>query len=223
MLDELSESRRRILLAIKERSAASISEVARALKVSHEAARKQVLDLQRAGWISTVCADDGDDPVSAGRPAAQYCLTPAGENLFPKNYAALTLGLLDEAGAEGLARIADSTVQRLRQRAKGTSIAERLAAAREIYFDADEFTSVEQRGETCVVIEKNCPFLDVAIAHPAICSTTVSALRRFTGREVVRERRFQDGDGRCEFHVRGSGRARNTRFEPEPPRSDRKP
>ena len=222
MINELSDSRRRILLAIKERSGAEVSEVARTLGITHEAARKQMLDLLRSGWITTTCADDEDDPVSAGRPAAQYCLTQAGENLFPKIYASLTLQLLDDAGVEGLARIADSVVERLRERASGTSLAERLAAAREVYFDADDFTSVEQRGETWVVVEKNCPYLDVAVQRPAICSTTVSALRRFTGREVVRERRFQDGDGRCEFHVRG-GRARNTRFEIEPPRSDRKP
>ena len=58
--------------------------------------------------------------------------------------------------------------------------------------------------------------------RPDICSTTVSTLRRLTGCEVVRERRFQDGDGRCEFHVRtatASPDRKQVRFEREPPRT----
>jgi predicted ArsR family transcriptional regulator len=220
----LNESRRRILAIIKEQSTASISELARALRVTHEAARKQVLELQRGGLVTTNCAVEDDAAPAAGRPSTQYCLTRAGENIFPKNYAALTVELVDHFGQEALTEIADGTLRRMRERATGPSLAERLAAAREIYADGDEYTSVEPRGDNYVVIEKNCPFLDVAIERPTICSTSVSALRRLTGREVIRERRFQDGDGRCEFHVSGSRRApRNVRFEIEPPRSDRTP
>src|SRR4051812_13978854 len=101
-LDELSESRRRILTLIKERSVASISDVARALAVTHEAARKQMLDLQRSGWLSTTCAEEEADSNALGRPAAQYCLSQDAENLFPKRYASLTVELLDRFGAEAL-------------------------------------------------------------------------------------------------------------------------
>jgi predicted ArsR family transcriptional regulator len=219
-LDELSESRRRILLLVKEQSAASISDIARALAVTHEAARKQIVDLQRGGWLTTTCAEEDEEPPAPGRPSAQYCLTQAAENLFPKRYAALVVELIDREGAIALKGIADDVVERLRARTRGDSLAQRVAAAREVYADDDPYTSVEQRGSDFVIVERNCPFIDVAMARPAICSTTVSALRRFTGREVVRERRFQDSDGRCEFHVRAGKRAPNTRFELEPPRSD---
>jgi len=223
ILDELSESGRRVLAVIKEQSTASISEVARALGVSHEAARKHVFELQRRGWIGTTCAVEEAEPAAPGRPAAKYCLTPSGENLFPKDYASLAVTLIDRFGADALVAITDGLVAKLRAGTSAeASLAQRMAAAREVYIEGDPYTAVEQRGDDFVMIEKNCPFLDVAIERPAICSTTVSALRRFTGRQVVRERRFQDGDGRCEFHVRGDRRARNTRFEIEPPRSDRK-
>jgi predicted ArsR family transcriptional regulator len=71
-----------------------------------------------------------------------------------------------------------------------------------------------------VLVERNCPYLDVALVRPEICSTTVCALRRLTSCEVVRERRFQDGDERCEFHVRTATRSpkrKEPRFEKEPP------
>ena len=117
--------------------------------------------------------------------------------------------------------ITDNVVHRLRAQAASGPLSERVAAARGVYVEDDPYTSVEQRGSDFVVVELNCPFIDVALERPAICSTTVSALRRYTGREVVRERRFQDGDGRCEFHVRTGRRGRTTPFELEPPRSDR--
>lgn len=221
-LDDLSDSRRKILITVKEQSAASITDIARALGVTHEAARKQVLELQRSGLVTSTCPDE-ETAASAGRPAAQYCLTRAAENLFPKNYAALTVRLVDRFGPDALAGITDDVVRRLRARAAGPSLPDRLAAAREVYVEDDPYTSIERRGDDYVMIEKNCPYVDVAIERPAICSTTVSALRRFTGREVVRERRFQDGDGRCEFHVRAAIRGGKARFEIEPPRSDSKP
>ena len=68
-LDELSESRRKILRFVKKQSAASISEVARALAVTHEAARKQIVDLQRSGWLTTTCAEDEDESDPLGGAA----------------------------------------------------------------------------------------------------------------------------------------------------------
>jgi predicted ArsR family transcriptional regulator len=49
--------------------------------------------------------------------------------------------------------------------------------------------------------ERNCPFLNVARAHPAICSVSVNTLERLLGFRVIREQRFQAGDGRCVFRV----------------------
>lgn len=97
-----------------------------------------------------------------------------------------------------------------------------MNALRAIYRDRDPDIDVERRGSDYVLIERNCPFLKVALERPGFCSTTVSTLRRLTGCEVVRERRFQDGDGRCEFHVRtaeSSPERAAVRFEPEPPRT----
>jgi len=50
-------------------------------------------------------------------------------------------------------------------------------------------------------VERNCPFLDVAMARPLLCSSTVTTLTRILGREVVREERFQDGHGCCSFRI----------------------
>ena len=51
------------------------------------------------------------------------------------------------------------------------------------------------------LVEHNCPFLNVALERPVVCSVTVSLLSRLLGFEVVREEKFQAGDGRCAFRV----------------------
>src|SRR5688500_3370023 len=199
--------------------------------MSHEAARKQAGDLHKGGWIKSNCDPDTSErggPVP-GRPPAMYCLTAAGDHLFPKQYASLTIGLLDTIAVDGdesliaaLTRMTDARVSWLQPHISPLPLEKKMEELRAIYSAGDPFTEVERRGDDYVLTERNCPYLNVSMERPDICSTTVSTLRRLTGCEVVRERRFQDGDGRCEFHVRtaqASPERKQVRFEPEPPRT----
>lgn len=219
---------------MKDEGFVSIPRIAETLRVSHEAARKHVVALQRGGWIEADCGPDEAKRREGvpGRPPVRYCLTAEGDHLFPKKYPQLLVGLLDtiaaEAGANAvtavLARCTDERVAALERRIPSGPMKRRMTALQAIYGDGDPFANVEKRGNDYVVIERNCPYLDFAMERPQICSTTVSTLRRLTGCEVVRERRFQDGDGRCEFHVRtaqASPDRKQLRFEIEPPRSTR--
>ena len=96
-----------------------------------------------------------------------------------------------------------------------------MEALRAVYNDEDPFTEVEARGRNIALIEKCCPYLNVALEQPIACSTTVSTLRRLLGHEVVWEIRFQGGDQRCEFHVKVRKPAASAaRFEFEPARSE---
>ena len=227
LIDELSPTRREILRILKERGHATIAEIAKRLHLVHESVRKQVLDLQKAGWVTTICEVEETGP-AMGRPAADYCLTPAGDHFFPKDYDGLVLQILDakkaahgvDAVVELAATLTDSRVERLRERVRGPSLRSKMEALRAIYIDEDEFTEVESSGRDIVLIEKCYPYLNVALEQPIVCSTTVSTLRRLLGHEVVRERRFQDGDQRCEFHVKvRKPVASAARFEFEPGRS----
>lgn len=218
---------------MKEEGFVSIPRIARVIGVSHEAARKHVVELQRSGWIETDCGpEEAKRRQSApGRPPVRYCLSERGDHLFPKQYAELLIKLLDTIAAEGgadaaaavLARITDERVAALEPRMAAKPMSRRMGTLQAIYRDGDPFADVEKRGGDYVVVERNCPYLSFAMERPDICSTTVSTLRRLTGCEVVRERRFQDRDGRCEFHVRtaqASPERKEVRFEREPPRTD---
>ena len=95
-----------------------------------------------------------------------------------------------------------------------------MNALRSIYIEDDPYTEIEKSERGYRLVERNCPYLQFASERPLFCSTSVSALRRVTGREVIREQRFQDGDGRCVFHVYAdspvAGARKTRRFEEEP-------
>jgi len=206
---EMSEVRRAILGIVKRRGSAAIAELAEELQVSYEAVRQQITQLHREGWLHKRIDRNTGRP-RVGRPVARYRLTPAGDHLFPKRYDLLAVELLDAVGEgfgpEGLNHVltalADARVREWLPRLQGLGLEERLEKLRDLYQEDDPFVSVErsQDGELRLV-ERNCPFLNVATARPVLCSLTVTILSRLLDRRVVREERFQNGDGRCAFRV----------------------
>ena len=200
-------TRQSILEALKREGPLAIAQLAERLAMSGEAVRQQLVQLQREGWIEAL--HDRAAGRHSGRPAARYRLTQAGDHVFPKHYDALTVAVLDavssELGPEALDRIlaslTDAQARVWEQRLAGKSVRERVEALRGVYEGEDPFMEAEEVSGGFRLIEHNCPFLNVALERPALCSLTVSLLSRLLGFEVVREERFQSGDGRCSFRV----------------------
>ena len=206
-LDTLGEPRRSILIALKRDRAAGVAEIAERNGITYEAARQQLGRLEADGWIARQIDRSAPGP---GRPRSVYHLTAAGDHLFPKEYDELAVALIDAAadrlGPEALhsllEEIASKKVEQLLPQIDGKSLDERLAALRNIYKTDDPFCRVEYGdGDEVRLVEMNCPYLEVAKRRPALCSVTVSVLRRLLQRDVVRTERFQAGDGRCVFTV----------------------
>ncbi len=195
-----------MLIHVKERGGATIAELAAHIGISDEGARQHLLRMERKGWIRR--RETRPTGGRAGRPAAVYEVSPAGEAFFPKRYDELSVALADilvesQGGAAleaALARITDSWVDAWSPRLEGKSLDERLALLKDYYLPGDPFLTIERNGGVALV-EHNCPFLNVAMARPALCSITVNALTRLLGYRVYRRRTFQKGDGCCEFRV----------------------
>lgn len=207
-LDQLPESKRAIIAALKERGSATIAQLAPALQLTGEAVRQQLVRLQREGWVQSVL-DRAPRRARTGRPASVYRLTDAGEHLFPKHYDSLTLGLIDavvnEVGAEEalrvLARVWNDRVNELASMLEGMTLERKVAALRCWYFEEDPYMASERDGDDFRLIERNCPYYNTAMARPALCSVSVNALTRLLGVRVAREEKFQSGDARCVFHA----------------------
>lgn len=218
-LDSLGEARRSILVALKRNGPMGITDLSAMSEITYEAVRQHLVRLEAEGWVSKRLERG---TVGPGRPASRYRLTQAGDHLFPKSYDDLAVALIDAAadrlGPEAvrglLEEIAAKKVARLLPRVSGKPLGERLSVVTDVYQTDDPFCRVEYGDdEGPRVVEMNCPYLEVAKRRPALCSVTVSVLRRLLGRQVVRTERFQDGDGRCVFKVLDEGIATDRLFE----------
>lgn len=207
LLKSLSAPRREILRFIKLNTAATIGQLAEHLGISDEAVRQHVVYLENQSWVSG--QTQRTEPARAGRPVIHYSLTGEGEHLFPKRYDELSVLLIDTlvnnrgegALREALQSITDAHVKRWESRMESKSLDERIELLRDFYLPDDPYASVEKHNSDVMLVERNCPFRQVAMKRPMLCSTSVSALTRLLGVRVERRERIQNGDGRCVFHV----------------------
>jgi len=206
-----------LLQALKRAGPMTVRVLAAGLGITYEAVRQQIAELVRAGWVTTSRAPAAADAATAGPPgpkpgpaSRRYRLSVAAEHLFPKHYDDLSVELvqrvLERFGGAGVVEIlsgmTDARVARWAPLLEGLTFKEKLKALSSLYEDKDAYMQVEWKEGAPAMIERNCPFYSVAQKHPAICSVSVNTLERLLGFKVVREQRFQAGDGRCVFRVR---------------------
>lgn len=204
----MPDSRRAILTTLKRRGPATIAQLADALGLTGEAVRQQLLQLHRDGWVEARI-ERSEERARTGRPATIYRLSEAGDHLFPKHYDTLSVSMLDavaEEIGEGaltrvLGRMADEKVAQFGAGLRGLTLAQKVAALKNWYFDDDPFMDIEEDGGVYRLVERNCPYLNMAMRRPIFCSVSVNAISRVLGYRVVREERFQNGHGRCVFRV----------------------
>ena len=208
-VESISDVQQQILTFIKQQGQTTNAAIAEHLNVSYEAVRQQLRQLEIAQLV--VSRKKGPEGQRVGRPTRVYTLSAAGDHLFPKAYDELAVELIDTLAAvlgpdalrQVLASFTDQKVRQWTPDLQDKSLLERLKALKGIYLEDDAYMEVDQdevSGELRLV-ERNCPFLNVASRRPALCSVTVSTLIRLLGYKVTREKRFQDGDGRCVFRV----------------------
>ncbi|MFK7697217.1 helix-turn-helix transcriptional regulator [Paenibacillus sp. HJGM_3] len=199
--------RREILNHLKQFGPATVADLSSRLRMTGEAVRQHLLQLIQDRYIQR--QSERTQAPGAGRPSLFYSLTLEGEHLFPKSYDGLTVELIDtitsQLGEESLKQVlsamTESRVQQWEFRLRGLNLNERVAALKDIYTENDSFIDIEQDGEEILLIERNCPFANVAMKRPALCSVTVNVLTRLLGLRVVRKETFQNGDGRCVFSI----------------------
>jgi predicted ArsR family transcriptional regulator len=209
-INQLPDSRRAILTALKQHGAATIAQLASTLQLTGEAIRQQLLQLQRDGWIEARI----ERPAAGrtGRPATTYSLTPAGDHLFPKQYDALSVAMIDavaeelgpDAAKRVLARVAEERVATSKPQMRGLAIEQKVDVLKSWYLQDDPYMDAEKTDDGFRLIERNCPFLNTAMRRPGVCSISVNALTQLLGVRVAREETFQKGQGRCVFRVYAS-------------------
>ncbi len=204
--DQLQPTRRKIILALKQRGGMTAAELAELLGITSMGVRRHLTMLERDRLVRYELVQRGK-----GRPSYVYALSSEAESLFPKNYAALAtelLGYLAADDGEQVIHLFDQRAQRRVRQAKarldGKSLADRVAGLALILHDEGYLAEWEQLdADTYLLSEHNCAVHDVAQEFGAACGSELTFLQAvLPDAEVTRERHMIGGDLMCAYRIR---------------------
>jgi predicted ArsR family transcriptional regulator len=200
-LDRLIGETQGKMLRLLRRSAQTITELARALRLTDNAVRMHVAALRRDGIVEDV----GTQRDTGGKPARLYGLTREGQELFPKAYAAVLGRLVEEVvraeGAERArallrdvgTRVAADVKRPADQKARVETAA---AVLRSLGADID----VERTALGWTLQGHACPLSAVTADHPEVCELARGLVADIAGGKVGEC--CQRGDTpRCAFTI----------------------
>jgi predicted ArsR family transcriptional regulator len=182
----------------------SIPALAAQLGISRNATHQHVNALERDGLIERAAQIS-----TRGRPSQGFQLSPAGEALFPRQYALLARKLIGELarllGSDALpgamARMGEELARELAPRmAEGGEVAVGAIAAlmRDLGYEAHLAEDGDDQVEA-----HNCVFHDLAMRDPAICAVDLALLGTLSGRSVDHLSCMARGERSCRFAFGG--------------------
>jgi predicted ArsR family transcriptional regulator len=191
------------MLRLLRRSRQTITSLADALRLTDNAVRTHVAVLEREGVVEHV----GTQRDTGGKPARVYDLTSDGEELFPKAYALVLGGLVEEiTRSEGEGRAVELL------RAVGRRIGEGVPAAEGTEARAKTAAAaLRSLGGDLEVVPTDggwrlkgygCPLSAVTAGRPEVCALAQALVEEITGRPVT-ECCDREGRPRCGFQVAG--------------------
>ena len=180
----ISESRRSVIDALKQRGEAGVDELADDLSMTVAGVRQHLDTLAEEDLVESrdVPRLDG----GPGRPKRVYALTSRSEPLFPKAYDELANELLRHAADEDATLVERIFVRRRDSRIHNART--RLATKRSLKAKVAELATIldedgylaeweEIRPGQYRIVEHNCAILAVAGRHPTACRSEIEFLQ----------------------------------------------
>lgn|SRR5690606_19985966 len=198
-------TRRQLMHLLKTRGDSSVQDLSGALGITEMAVRRHLQTLERDGLVSVTVTRR-----AVGRPAYRYALTERAEEMFPRNYAQLTLDLLEEleglAGTETVERLfagrRDKLESRLKDRLRGKPLREKVAELAAIQTSSGYMAEWEEDGDRYLLHEYNCPISAVAGRYRQACRCELNLFETLLDAEVERTECLAEGGMRCTYAIR---------------------
>lgn len=199
-----------VLAQLKRAQPLTARELAAKLGVSLNAARHHLKELEAEGLVLYHREHRG-----VGAPVFAYCLTPAGEELFPRRYgealAAMLGAAVERDGREAAVGMLEayfgSLAGRMRIELQGLPASDRLSTLARLLTEEGYMAEARLTGAPAgegVLVEHNCPIPAVAGSYPEICAAEARHLADLLGAEVERTGHILSGCPACEYRVRFS-------------------
>jgi len=198
----------RILTLLKTRGPQKAADLGKALGITGEAARQQLMKLAADGLVEASSEVRG-----VGRPTQVWRLTAAGNARFPDAHAELTVQLIDtirsELGEGALARLVAAREERTRANYGAeldgiTELGERVARLAEIRSREGYMAEWRAEGAEFLLIENHCPICAAATICQGLCQTELELFGAVLGQgvQVSRVDHIVAGARRCAYRIR---------------------
>jgi predicted ArsR family transcriptional regulator len=195
-----STTRGRIVLLVR-RSARTVDELTQLLGVTRNAVREHLATLERDGLVQRGGVRRGD-----GKPAHLYVLTPEAAELFPRGYAPVLQGVLDELAGQLAPESFEALLRAVGHRLAGGrpvprgGVRERLAAGAEALNELGGLAEAREIDGVLVIQGWSCPLASVVVNNPELCRVPEAMLTELIGLPV-QERCDRREPPRCFFTV----------------------
>ncbi len=186
---------------------AGLAELAETMKISKMAVHKHLALLQDRGLVESIVIRKG-----VGRPRMIYHLTSRGKSSFPKSYSGIATAALDfiekNMGSNGVASFLRERqaelFDRYQDRLKNLGFDRRVKGLAKIRDEEGYMAESKQlrKGETYIMLEYNCPILQIAEKHWEACSAETELFKKLLGANVETTHRAANGDQVCRFTIK---------------------
>jgi iron-sulfur cluster biosynthesis transcriptional regulator SufR len=203
---QIPMTRRRILIALKERGGMTADELAEKLGISPVAVRRHLTNLERDRLVDHTQVQRG-----MGRPCYVYQLTEAAHQIFPNNYDELASHVLETIqklyGPEAVSRIFEARTQELAQFYRplvdASDLPDRLQQLVRLREADGYMASWEQEEDGSYLLHQyHCPILRVAEGCKEACIHELALYVEILDAEVVRRSHQVGGDVECAYEIR---------------------
>ncbi len=172
--------------------------------VTATAIRQRLLRLQAAGLVSRKSVR-----ATRGRPHHEYQLTEQGQKLLGDNYIELATILWEQLSSiedeqikrSVMAQLRDTLVKRYGESVEGEGLAVRLQELKDVLSSHGFNVEIVQNGEKWALVERNCPYHELASQSHSICDLEHEVFEKILGVPLELTQRCVDGHNCCKFET----------------------
>jgi predicted ArsR family transcriptional regulator len=199
-------TRQHILEILKERSQATIDELAESLGLTPVTIRHHLDILRGEGLVEVPEVRRRTTP---GRPQYVYILTEVAAEYFPKNYAGFANNMISEIqnryDPAELDRILRGMAKRLASEVPlapgGASFEDRLTTLVKFMNDKGYIAQWEKNDSGYYLHANNCPYRDISRDHTQVCVMDLTLISDVLGLVPERISWTAAGENSCTYHI----------------------
>jgi predicted ArsR family transcriptional regulator len=203
----MKSTRDRILQTLLKKPKSTINDMAEAVGINPISVRHHLTNLQMEGLVEAQ-----EERHGVGRPRLVYLLTAEGMERFPTRYLRLTNRLIAQmketlpapAVTQLFGQIAEDLVSQYANDVKGLSMEARLDFVKDLLAQEGFTVEWEKKDGSYQIHEISCPYYQVGIAHPEVCTVDQTLISKMLALPVNKVQCILDGSAHCTYVVQQS-------------------